>query len=103
MENSMTKEDYSRKMQELLEEFSLKKDSLMVEYSKANNPYQVGDTFTDHMGSIRIESIRYGFLSLVGYPSCVYYGPELRKDGTPKKNGKSRRAWQDNDQFLKTI
>jgi hypothetical protein len=27
----------------------------------------------------------------------VYFGPELKKDGTPKKNGDKRKAWQSND------
>ena len=63
-------------------------------YCNYNNPYKVGDVFTDHIGSIIIESISDHF---TGNPCCVYYGVELKKDGTPRKDGSKRHAYQSNE------
>lgn len=64
------------------------------EYCDRNNPYKVGDIFTDHIGSIIIESIKY---YPIDKPCCVYYGIELKKDGTPRKDSSKRQAWQSNE------
>jgi hypothetical protein len=81
---------------ELLEsEYKEKKSKVYVEYCKANNPYKIGDVFTDHMGSILIEKIKFAVWG--SNPCCTFIGIELKKDGTPKKNGSKREAWQNND------
>lgn len=64
------------------------------EYCDRNNPYKMGDVFTDHIGSIIIESIKY---YPIDKPCCIYYGTELKKDGTPRKDGSKRQAWQSNE------
>lgn len=92
----MTFEDYKDKLNELRSEFSIKEDELMKEYVKSNDPYNIGDNFTDHIGTILIEKKYYGTPGLSNKPCVVYYGAELKKDGTPKKNGKKRKAWQSN-------
>jgi hypothetical protein len=98
----MNLQDLEKKVMELEQEFELKKKIAMKEYCDANNPYKVGDKFTDHIGTILIESIYYKFdIGLFGPPCCVYFGPELKKDGTPKKNGDKRKAWQSNDVKLR--
>ena len=97
----MQYQEYEDRLRELKVEFEQKKMKLVKEYVDANNPYKIGDKVTDHYQnvSIRIEKIDY-HLSLYGTPCAVYYGPELKKDGTPKKNGNKTYIYQTN---LKTI
>lgn len=81
----------------LEQELVKKKNEVLVEYCKANNPYKVGDTFTDHIGTIKIEVIRYHLSYDYDRSCCTYFGIELKKDGTPKKTGVKRTAYQSND------
>ena len=89
----MTKETLDQELAQLLADYEQQKKELIKAYCIANNPYKVGDVFTDKIGSIKIEQIKYSILSMC----CVYFGPELKKDGTPKKNGAMRCAYQDNE------
>ena len=91
----MKKEELDSKLSQLEQEYSLNKKKLIIEFCDANNPYKVGDIFTDHIGSIRIEKIKYSLY--MGKPCCVYYGVELKKDLTPRKIQMNRKAWQSND------
>ena len=59
----------------------------------SNNPYKIGDVIKDHTSTIKIDTINV-YMSLTD-PCCVYSGPELKKDGTPKlpkRDGKQIRA-----------
>ena len=89
----MTKETLDKQLAQLLADYEQQKKELIKSYCIANNPYKVGDVFTDHFGSIKIEKIMYSIRSMC----CVYYGPELKKDGTPKKSGAVHSAWQFNE------
>ena len=91
----MEYQEYEDRLRELKFEFELKKTKLIKEYVDANNPYKIGDKVTDHACSIIIEKIKY-HISLCGFPCAVYYGPELKKDGTPKKNGNKTYVYQSN-------
>lgn len=64
-------------------------------YCDANNPYKIGDTFTDHRCTIRIEKIQYHCSE--ANPCCIYEGVILRKDGTPRKDGKKESCFQSNE------
>ena len=57
----MTKELLDAKLSQLEKEYDLNKKVLMRRFCDANNPYKVGDIFTDHIGSIKIEKIKYSF------------------------------------------
>jgi len=96
----MEKLEYDKAMQELQADFENKKKLLVKDYALSNNPYKVGDIFQDRIGRIRVETIK----SKVGfgekYPSCVYFGVELNKDGSDNKKGKKREAWQGNEEKL---
>lgn len=92
----MSKQELEHKLKELQQEYDLKKKEVMKKFCYANNPYKIGDKFTDHIGTISIEKIGYSLTS-TGIPCCNYYGAELKKDGTPKKNNNKRIAWQSND------
>lgn len=89
-------EDYKLKLQELEKEFSIKKENLKKQYAFENNPYKIGDIVTDHIGSIKIESIVPTIPFLSNEPSCYYEGIELKKDLTPKKKGDKRMVYQGN-------
>jgi hypothetical protein len=94
----MELQQLNNKLKNLEKEYELKRRAMVKEYCDANNPYKVGDKFTDHIGSIIIETINYSqSISSNQEPACVYYGPELKKDGTPKVNGTKRKAYQIND------
>lgn len=91
----MKKEELKSKLNVLYKEYEEKKKTAMGEFCEANNPYNIGDIFEDHIGKIRIENIKYS-----GYgddPCCVYEGPNLKKDGSERKDKSRRNAWQSND------
>ncbi len=89
----MTKETLDNQLAQLLSDYEQRKKELIKSYCIANNPYKVGDVFTDRIGSIKIEKITYSLTSRC----MVYFGHELKKDGTPKKNGAVRCAYQFNE------
>lgn len=91
----MKLEEYKEKLKFLETDFKNKKYELNKVYALFNNPYEVGDIATDHMGSIRIEKLDTDTDSM-GIPSCVYYGLELKKDLTPTKRPERRHVWQTN-------
>jgi hypothetical protein len=91
----MNHAEYLEKVKQLESDFEMKKISLMKEFVVANNPYKVGDTVTDLAGTILIESMGFAW-GANSKPCATYYGPELKKDGTPKKNRDKRRVWQSN-------
>ena len=95
----MNKDTLDQKLTELKKEFQLKEKEVMLQYCIANNPYNVGDKFTDQSGTIIIEKIKYSFGDR---PCCVFFGAELKKDGTPRKDNNKRNAWQINDVYNKT-
>jgi len=64
-------------------------------YAFSNNEHGVGDMIEDHIGRIKIETVRLG-LDHRGEPCCVYYGPKYTKKGTPFKDGSGREVWQTN-------
>lgn len=66
----------------------------MIEFAKANNPYKIGDIVKDHIGKLKIEKISY--FMFYSQPSCIYYGVELKKDGTPCKIQSGRPVYQKN-------
>jgi hypothetical protein len=89
----MTKETLDQELAQLLADYEQSKKELIKRYCIANNPYKVGDVFTDRIGSIKIEEMAYS----LSRRCMVYFGPELKKDGTPKKNGAVRCAFQSNE------
>ncbi len=91
----MKKEEYLKSLDELTKEHSEKCRQLAISYAMANNPYKVGEVFQDHIGKIIIESI--GVYVSQETPMCRYFGLELKKDGTPRKDGNKRLAYQSND------
>jgi hypothetical protein len=89
----MTKETLDNQLAQLLADYEQQKKELIKRYCIANNPYKVGDVFTDRIGSIKIEEMAYS----LSRRCMVYFGPELNKKGTPKKSGAVRCAFQSNE------
>ena len=89
-------ENYQAELKALDKEFELKKQNLIRLYAQENNPYKVGDTIKDHIGSVVIEKIAYTINYSNKFPTCSYYGLELKKDLTPRKDGSKRWVAQNN-------
>ena len=90
----MQLEELEAKIKSFAKEYESARNKAITEYCLANNTVKVGDIFTDHIGSIVVESIKAsaGF----GKYQCVYFGTELTKKLEPKKNGDKRSAYQQN-------
>lgn len=91
----MTKEEYEKRIKSIDRECEEKKRKLRIECAKSNNPYKIGDVVEDHIGKLRIESIVFNNVTWQ-FPSCVYYGVELKKDGTPCKRQTNIPVYQSN-------
>ena len=91
----MELEEYKTKLKELEDEFKKKKRELDMEFAISHSEAEVGEIFTDHIGSILVESRHISF-DWNKLPNLTYYGLELKKDGTPKKSKSKRAAWQSN-------
>jgi len=94
----MTKEEYDLAKKELEKQFEEKKKQLAINYATSNNPYKQGDVITDHFHTIRIDRWKTTYGSF-GYPSLVYYGTVLNKDGKESKNQKENYVYQENIQL----
>lgn len=87
-----------QKLEELKTKYDSEKFAIIKSYCDANNPYKVGDVFTDHLGSILIKKISYqGSLLDSNNYYCTYFGFNLKKDGTIRKDNSERWAHQCND------
>lgn len=95
----MTWEEYTSKLEQLASEFTKNKNLLTKEYVLSNNTYNVGDKFTDHIGTIIIEKIKYSLGDFYSKPCAVYYGIELDKNGKKNKRGNKRHAYQSNEKL----
>lgn len=91
----MTKEQYDLAKKELEKEFEEKKKFLAIDFARENNPYKQGDIISDHYKTIKIERWKTTYGGF-GYPSLIYYGTALKKDGTPAKNQKENAIYQEN-------
>jgi len=90
----MTKEEYTKRYNEIQKEKHAEIEKLAIEYAESNNPVKIGDVVTDRCQRIKVETIKAP-LSVIE-PHCVYSGPLLTKAGTPFKSGKRGRMSQYN-------
>ena len=96
IEYSQSLNQLDAELENFIEGIARKKQTLAREYALANNTVRVGDTVTDHLGSIQVQGIKF---TRVGgnLPYCVYEGPELSVQGTIKiKKGCVRKVHQIN-------
>ena len=93
----MNLEEYNALIKQAEEDFLLKKKQITRDCALSNNPYKVGDVITDHVGSIKIEKIKYAFGRFGELPCCTYEGVILNKNGEPStKKDNKRGVWQNN-------
>lgn len=101
-EETMTKQEYDERLAALKKQFEKAKIDLAIEFAKSNNPYKEGDILSNASRKviIRVEKITFRY-SYDGTPICVYEGPALKKDLTPRKVSPiSDAIWQD-DKIIK--
>lgn len=90
------KENYEKELAQIEKEANARKMELIKLYASENNNFKVGDIVKDHIGSVFIEKITYTISFSTKFPCCVYYGLELKKDGTPRKDKSKRSVHQEN-------
>jgi len=64
------------------------------EFALSNNTVQVGDILFDHSYIVLVEQVR-AYSGVTG-PTCVYEGARLKKDLSPRKDGRRVSVWQQN-------
>ena len=89
-------ENYIKDRKEIDKERDLKMYELDKKYALANNPYKIGDIITDHIGSLKIEKTKLYRTYSDRLPSLIYFGVELKKDGTPRVRQENRGVHQTN-------
>lgn len=90
----MTPEQYKEKLIVIEAEYAGAKKQLAIRYAKESNNVSIGDTITDHIGKLIVESI--GYYLGHGLPECIYHGKILTSKGEPIKRGTHRDAYQSN-------
>jgi len=68
----MSKKQYEDRKAELEKEFREKLNLLAKTYAAENNPYRIGETIRDRLGSARIETVSV-YMRRDGMPECVYF------------------------------
>jgi hypothetical protein len=92
----MNLDEYKEKIKEIEVRASDEKNLVAKEYALANNSILIGDIVEDHIGKVLVENISFAFHHVDRMPLCVYWGMELKKNGTPKISGNKRKVFQSN-------
>ena len=92
----MTREEFDDRLKELQLNFEESKKALSKDFATSNNTIVVGDVVCDHIGCGRVEKLQVTMSGLSKYSEMRYWCVELKKDGTPKKNGAFRWVYQSN-------
>lgn len=90
----MSELEYDNAVNEAEAIFLKRKKELAKQYAIANNKVEIGEIISDHIGSILVDKIL--FSETKPYPSCVYLGVVLNKNGTKSKRGERRNVYQSN-------
>jgi hypothetical protein len=89
-------EELNKKIAAVEKEANAKKGAIYRECALSNNTVKKGDIVTDQIGSALVKKIKVMFSYGDKMPQCVYEGPALKKDGSLRKDGTIRSAWQCN-------
>jgi hypothetical protein len=85
----MTKEEYDKAHDDLQKAHRKAIDALARKYVlELPDTRKVGDVVEDHYGRAKVEKVLVA-MRLGGCPQAVYEGPQLKKDGSPYKNGEA--------------
>ena len=91
----MSQQEYQDKLKQLYEDYNKLVYKLQREYAFANSEVKIGDIVVDHQQRLIVDAIAV-YVGLSQIPQCTYMGMELKKDGTPKRNGKISKMYQSN-------
>jgi len=91
----MIKEEYEKLVLDAKKNYSKTIEEVNIRFSKENNPYKIGDIIADSYKKIKIKEIEFGHMVACA-PTCLYIGLLLKKDETPRKDGKRGNIWQYN-------
>ena len=92
--SEVTFDELKTKLAGIEERANERKKDAIREYCFGNNTVKIGDIVTDLIGSVKVEKILIEY-SLTR-PQCVYFGAELKKDLTPRKDGSKRSVYAQN-------
>lgn len=92
----MTKEEYIKKRNELIEEQKKAIKKIDREFAYSNNHHNVGDIIEDHIGKGRIVALKWGYEWDSSEPCMVYECENLTRKGTLNKKEPTRQIWQSN-------
>ena len=90
----MRPEEYLSRLKIIEDDFIAKKLQLNNLYVRSSNKFSVGDVVTDHLGSILVQELFFGFPLESKVPCAVYRGLVLNNNGSIKKNAPRRTVWQ---------
>ena len=68
----MTKDEYDKKNKEITDRFEFEQRQLNMTYATTNNKIKVGDIVTDHLKTIKVNTIRLVRQTNSSYPACKY-------------------------------
>ena len=92
----MTHDEYLLELKSIEKEKFEALQDLMERFIIANNPHKKGDIVSDGTDTIVIETIMCHAGMYQNKPCAVYFGTCLKKDGTPRKDGKKAKVYQSN-------
>ena len=91
---AMSKEEYKSLIENANKERSEKIKSINKQFALDNNTVKIGDIITDGYITLKVEKITTFKSAYDEFPSCMYEGVKLKKDGTPYKNQEGNTIFQ---------
>ena len=81
----MNKEEYQEELENIINSHNDEIRSHKMKFAKANRKANIGDIISDHCCTIKVDK---ELVYLSEEPYMVYLGIALKKDLTPRKDGK---------------
>lgn len=80
----MKQEELYNELRNLISQYDIKRNNILKKYCDKNNPFQIGDRFSDTIGEIIIDKIDYVFE--LPNPTCSFTGRKVLKNGQISPN-----------------
>ena len=87
---------YHKLIDEINKKAEKEKTAISRRYAIYNNNVSIGDIVTDHIGKIKVESIKWTYDNFSRLPTCIYQGTKLKKDLSPYKSNITTSIYQSN-------